>query len=105
MKILLAVLILVCGLAYAWDCTTADVNKDGRIDMVDIGLAVKAFGSSAHNWVCLEWYEYTDGTRTCVNEVDMGPSSNWNPAADMDGNGMIDMKDIGKILACYGYTY
>jgi len=54
-----------------------DVNGDGKVDMVDIGLICLAFGS---------------GT--------MHPR--WNPDADLNQDNRIDMKDIGYSALNYG---
>jgi hypothetical protein len=51
---------------------TTDINGDGRVDMADIGLAAKAFGSHEGN-------------------------ARWNPAADVNGDGIVDMFDLGLV--------
>lgn len=53
-----------------------DVNGDGKVDMIDIGLVCKAYGTSP--------------------EV-----PRWDPRCDLNGDNKIDMKDIG--LACMHY--
>jgi hypothetical protein len=57
-----------------------DVNGDGKVDVQDIAVAEKAFGSSA------------------------GPPANprWNPAADMNQDGRIDVFDIAVICKNFG---
>jgi uncharacterized repeat protein (TIGR02543 family) len=54
-----------------------DVNGDGRVNLIDIAIAAKAFGS-------------TPG------------SSRWNPAADVNGDGIVDMKDLALIARNIG---
>jgi hypothetical protein len=57
-----------------------DVNGDGRVDLKDIALVARAFGS-------------TPG------------SPNWNPTADLNGDGKIDMKDITLVARNFGRHY
>jgi hypothetical protein len=54
-----------------------DVNGDGRIDLRDIALVARAFGSTP-------------------------TSPNWNPAADINGDGKIDLKDIALVARNFG---
>ena len=54
-----------------------DVNGDGRIDLKDIALVARAFGS-------------TPG------------SPNWNPAADINGDGIVNMKDMALVVRFFG---
>ena len=54
-----------------------DVNGDGRVDLKDIALVARAFGST--------------------------PSSpNWNPYADINGDGIVNMKDIILVARHFG---
>jgi uncharacterized repeat protein (TIGR02543 family) len=54
-----------------------DVNGDGRVNLIDIAIAAKAFGST--------------------------PSSpRWNLAADINGDGIVDMKDLALIARNIG---
>ncbi len=57
-----------------------DVNGDGRINLKDIALVARAFGSTP-------------------------TSPNWNSAADINGDGKIDMKDIAIIARNFGQHY
>jgi hypothetical protein len=57
-----------------------DVNGDGRVDLKDIALVARAFGSTP-------------------------TSPNWNPAADLNGDGKIDMKDITLVARNFGRHY
>ncbi len=54
-----------------------DLNNDGVVDMKDIGLVARAFGS----------YPGSPG---------------WNPVADVNGDNKIDMKDIGLVARHFG---
>jgi len=54
-----------------------DVNHDCKVDMKDIGIVVKAFGS-------------------------VPGDLRWNPNADINGDGKVDMKDIGIVVADFG---
>ncbi|MDI6690246.1 MAG: dockerin type I domain-containing protein [Candidatus Bathyarchaeota archaeon] len=56
-----------------------DVNEDMKVDMKDIGLAAKAYGSKPGD-------------------------PNWDPRCDLNNDGKIDMKDIGIICKNYGNT-
>jgi uncharacterized protein (DUF2141 family) len=54
-----------------------DINGDGNVDIKDVGIVAKAFGTT--------------------------PSDpRWNPAADLDGNGKIDTRDIAIVAANFG---
>lgn len=57
-----------------------DINNDFRIDMRDIGIVARLFGSSSS-------------------------SDNWNPSADIIGDGVIDMKDIAFVATKFGFQY
>ncbi len=57
-----------------------DVNGDGRVDLRDIALVARAFGS-------------TPG------------SPNWNSYADINGDGKVDMKDIASVIRNFGQHY
>jgi len=54
-----------------------DLDRNGKVDVLDIALAAKAYGS------------YPGHPR-------------WNPKADLDGNGTIDILDIAKVARDYG---
>jgi parallel beta-helix repeat protein len=57
-----------------------DVNGDGRVDLRDLALVARAFGS-------------TPG------------SPNWNPACDFYGDGTVNMKDIALVARNFGQHY
>jgi hypothetical protein len=57
-----------------------DINFDGRVDMKDIGIAGRAFGS------------YPDNPR-------------WNPLSDENEDGKIDIMDIALTARNFGRTY
>ena len=54
-----------------------DVNGDGRVDMKDIAMVARSFGSTP-------------------------ASPNWNPAADLNGDGTVNMKDIAIVARNFG---
>jgi hypothetical protein len=54
-----------------------DVDENHIVNMVDIGLIVSAFGSSQGQ-------------------------SRWNPDADLNGSGFIDMKDVALAISNFG---
>jgi PKD repeat protein len=54
-----------------------DLTKDGKIDMRDVAIVARAFGS-------------TPG------------SPNWNPIADINGDGKVDMKDVAPVARNFG---
>jgi hypothetical protein len=54
----------------------ADVQGDGKVNMRDVGIVARLFQSS------------------------LG-SDNWNPAADVIQNNVIDMKDISYVAKCF----
>jgi Ca2+-binding EF-hand superfamily protein len=57
-----------------------DVNGDGKIDVKDLYLVARAYGS--------------DPSRP-----------NWNPNCDTNGDNKIDMKDYYAICKHYGTVY
>jgi uncharacterized protein (DUF2141 family) len=54
-----------------------DVNGDFKVDMTDVALVARAFGSTP-------------------------ASSNWNPNADINGDGVVNMKDIALVARHFG---
>ncbi|MEM2912653.1 MAG: DNRLRE domain-containing protein, partial [Candidatus Bathyarchaeia archaeon] len=71
------------------DVAKADINRDGKLDMKDVGKAGKAFGSYGPNG---------------PQNMDRGSlaHSRWCPLADIDGSNTIDMKDVGSIARQFG---
>jgi len=62
--------------------TVCDLNFDNKVDMKDIGISIKAFGS-------------------------VPGGSNWNFYADVAknmGNRLVDMKDIGWVVSKFGWA-
>ena len=57
-----------------------DIDDDLRIDMRDIGMVARLFGSDSS-------------------------SGNWNPSADIIWDGVIDMKDIAFVTRRFGFQY
>jgi len=56
-----------------------DINKDGRVDLIDIVLVAAAYGSKPGD-------------------------PNWNEDADIDKNGIIDIIDVSLVARDYGKT-
>jgi len=56
-----------------------DLNGDGKVDMLDIAIIAKAFGS---------WPGHP----------------RWNPAADITEDGIVDMRDVGLAAKNFGIT-
>jgi hypothetical protein len=54
-----------------------DVNGDGKVDVKDVFIVYKAFGSSPG-------------------------SPNWNPLADLNGDGKVDVKDVFIVAKSFG---
>ncbi len=54
-----------------------DINGDLKVDMIDVGLCSKAYGSQPGD-------------------------SNWDARADFNGDSRVDMKDIGIVCKAYG---
>jgi parallel beta-helix repeat protein len=54
-----------------------DINNDGKVDVKDINIAARAFGSSPGN-------------------------PRWNPLADVNHDGKVDIRDIALIAKHYG---
>jgi hypothetical protein len=66
-----------------------DINGDGKVDVKDLNVVAKAFGSYGPS------YRYSGSS----------PSPNWNPTADLNGDGKVDIKDIALIAKNYGQHY
>jgi hypothetical protein len=54
-----------------------DVNGDGKVDIKDVAIVAKAYGSTLS-----------------------GPR--WNPLADLNGDLIIDIKDVAIVCAHFG---
>lgn len=63
-------------------CTSApwDMNHDGKVDMIDVGTAVRAFGTRIG-------------------------SQHWSLEVDISGDGKVDMKDLGAVARHFGLKY
>jgi hypothetical protein len=77
-------------------CTTTltvsvpgDVNGDFKVNMKDMVLVARAFGSDGPN------YLYPGSP----------PSSNWNPNADINDDGTVNMRDIALCARNFGQHY
>jgi hypothetical protein len=58
---------------------TVDLNGDGKVDLADLTILAKAYGSTPR-------------------------SSNWNPIADICGDGRVDLRDLVTLAKAYGTT-
>ncbi|MEM2568286.1 MAG: dockerin type I domain-containing protein, partial [Candidatus Bathyarchaeia archaeon] len=56
-----------------------DLNKDGIVDIIDIAIVAKAYGSKPGD-------------------------PNWNEIADIDKNGVVDILDVSAVARDYGKT-
>jgi len=63
-----------------------DVNDDGKVDISDIRIVAKAFGSAAVDDPTTPWDE----------------TENWNPDVDLKPDGLIDIFDIRRAAKEYG---
>lgn len=63
-----------------------DLNKDGTVDILDIAIVAKAYGTHGPD----------------IPNPGDPPSSNWNAIADMDSNNKIDIIDIATVAKDYG---
>ena len=59
---------------------TADQDHNGIIDIVDVSMAVHAFGSTP-------------------------TSANWNPAFDFNNNGLVDLQDVSSVVFYFGLPF
>jgi len=57
-----------------------DVNNDGKVDIRDVGMVARAFGSVFY-------------------------TKSWNPRADVNDDGKADMKDVASVARLFGRTY
>lgn len=62
---------------HVWDSIVGDVNKDGKVDMRDIGLLCFAFGTTSSD-------------------------PRWNPDCDLNGDGIVNARDLGISCNSYG---
>jgi hypothetical protein len=76
------------------DPLIGDINGDGRVDIRDVNLVAKAYGSYGPD----------------CSYQDPAPSSNWNPACDLTGpngvpDGKVDIRDIALVAKNFGQHY
>jgi len=67
---------------------TSDLNNDGTVDIQDLFLVAKAFGSHGLG----------------IPNPGDPPSEKWNPIADVNNDGWISIKDLFEIAKDYGKT-
>jgi len=75
--ILLASLTIALSQASCNDKLLEDVNGDGKVDILDVSMAVEAFGSSPG-------------------------STRWNPNADINSDGIVELFDLYLISLKFG---
>jgi len=66
-----------------------DVNGDLKVNMRDIALVARAFGSYGPDYI------YPGSP----------PSTNWNPNADIDSDGTVNMRDVALVARNFGQHY
>lgn len=86
-----------------------DINEDGKIDMSDIGIVARAYGSSCSPGWNPQADVNDDGV---VDSEDLDivldaygsypGDPNWNPDADINGDGKVDMRDLAIVSRAYG---
>jgi hypothetical protein len=59
---------------------STDLNNDGVVDIIDITIVAKAFGSHSG-------------------------SPNWNPTADLNHDGIVNILDLGNVAVDFGKTH
>jgi rhodanese-related sulfurtransferase len=64
---------------YPTEIFIGDLNTDGTVNILDIAIVAKAFGTKPGD-------------------------SNWNPSADLDKNGWINIVDVALVARNYGRT-
>jgi hypothetical protein len=60
------------GLLTAANTLSTDINGDGKVDIIDIAVVARGFGSTSGK-------------------------PNWNPIADVNGNDVINIIDIATV--------
>ena len=66
----------------------ADLNKDGIVNIMDIGIVARAYGSHGPD----------------IPNPGDPPSENWNETADLNEDGWINIIDIATVAKEYGKT-
>jgi len=66
-----------------------DINGDFKVNMQDIALVARAFGSDGPNYL----------------HPGSPPSANWNPNADINNDGIVNMKDVALVARNFGQHY
>lgn len=85
-------------------CVGADVDCDGRVDIVDVARVAKMFGTKiitpnisgdcSDTILDVSFEAFYFGTNTT--------SPNWNPRADLNKDGRVDILDIALIASEFG---
>jgi len=63
-----------------------DLNKDGHVDIADVRIVAKAFGSKAEDDPTTPWDE----------------TENWDPVADVNDDGVVNILDLRLVAKHYG---
>jgi parallel beta-helix repeat protein len=63
-----------------------DINGDGKVDIKDISIVAKSFGSCGPNYLC----------------AGSLPSPGWNLDADLNGDNKVDVRDIALVARNFG---
>jgi hypothetical protein len=71
------------------DVTGPNGVPDGKVDIRDLNLVAKAYGSFGPNY-------FYPGSPA---------SENWNPLADLNGDGKIDARDVDIVERSFGLTF
>jgi hypothetical protein len=75
----LTAFLLAISMCASVHALTGDVNHDGKVDILDLALVAKAFGSKPGD-------------------------PNWNPDADVYPDGLIDIRDMAIVAKNFGKT-
>jgi hypothetical protein len=71
--IIVGVMALFMAPAFA---KVGDINGDGKVDLQDLVLLAKAYGSTPDK-------------------------PNWNPLCDLNNNGRVDLTDLVTLVTCF----
>ena len=84
----------------------ADINKDGRVDIVDVATVASHFGLKVgagdidHNCAI----DVTDVAFVAFYFGTKAGGPNWNSLADLNGDGKVDILDVALVASNFGQT-
>jgi len=78
-SVILAVGLMALFVFPAFASLIGDINGDGKVDLTDLVLVAKAFGSRPGG-------------------------ANYDPRCDLDGNGVVDLTDLVAVAVHFGET-